>query len=332
MAFIDAGNGHALVFNFKEDTDIAHIADASSHYSTPIVTFDGQQVFVLTSNGDYAKWNLGGAYSTIRFSIGLYCTAPPGTAAIFKLYDSTTQQVAIFYAADGTVTVTGSSQSFYMAPGMWHTLEGEVTINNTTGSWIVRLDGVEKINQTGIDTQSSGAAQATVVQLGASAQNWYGPYYRHLALWTTSGVEPTGWMGDIKIDWRQPNAAGSSAQFTPSAGANYTCVDESPPSDSDYIEDSTVGHKDFYTIPSLSIATGQVFAVIRVSRARKTDAGTGSIRQNVKASGTEGNGGDIALTTNDVYYRTAFPTNPNTAAAWAIAEVNAMEIGSEIRA
>lgn len=332
MAFIDQGNGKVIVTNFMESGTLAHMCDLYSQYSNPIYSFGGRQCYNLTSNSDYAEWNLGAGYASFRFSLGLYVVTPSsGTVTIFRILDGGTEQCSIYLDASSLIHVTGSADTFYMAPNVWHTLEGEVTISNTTGAWVLRLNGIEVLNDSGIDTQASGTAQATKVRIGATG-NATMFHCRHFMLWTTTGAAPTGWMGDIKMDWIQPNAAGSSAQFTPSAGSNYACVDESPPSDSDYVEDNVVGHKDFYTAPDLSFATGDIYAVVRVSRARKTDAGSGSIRQNVKLSGTEGNGADIALATNDSYYRTAFPTRPTDSTSWTIADVNAIEFGSEIRA
>ena len=48
---------------------------------------------------------------------------------------------------------------------------------------------------------------------------------------TASTPANNDFLGDVRVEGLDPNAAGSNAAWTPSAGANYACVNETPPTD-----------------------------------------------------------------------------------------------------
>lgn len=338
MALIDAGNGHALATAFLETTNLSQIFDAfGTGGGGSIGAFgpSGEQCLKQTGNNSHDRWNLGAQKATIRFSLGCYLLSSSSDSGIFGAWDNGTIQATIRHQSDGICRLTGTASTFAIPIGTKATVEGEVTIHNTAGAWVIRVNGVEVLNVTGINTRSgTGNNYATQVSVGYQGDGGGKDHrFTHFFVFENSGAKPNAFMGDGKFEWLQASGAGSSAQWTPSAGSNYACVDESPPSDADYIEDATVGHKDSYATADLATSVGAVHFLVRVSRARKTDAGAGAIRQNVKSGATEGNGADIALSTADVTYKTAFPQDPNAGPGdWTIAAVNAMEHGSEVRA
>ena len=54
-----------------------------------------------------------------------------------------------------------------------------------------------------------------------------------------------------------PSGAGNYAEFDPSTGTNYSCVDEIPPSDADYVSTATAGEYDSYAMNSITLGAGQ---------------------------------------------------------------------------
>ena len=142
-------------------------------------------------------------------------------------------------------------------------------------------------------------------------------------------IDDAAWIGNSQISGLVPDGAGASTQFTPSAGANYTCVDETPPSAADYVYTNTVAQDDLYTLDDLP---ADVIAVksVQVSAVAWKDGG--ATPQNaellVRSGGTIYPSGDKALPSSaGVNILHLWETDPDTAAAWAIAAVDALEAG-----
>ena len=126
-----------------------------------------------------------------------------------------------------------------------------------------------------------------------------------------------------------PNGAGASTQFTPSSGANYTTVDELPYSATDYVQSNTSGNRDTYTFSDLS-NVGTIYGVQNNFIAKKTDAGSLSLKSAVKSGASVYYGSSAVLATNDATVSDTRSQDPNTSAAWTQSGVNALEAGFEV--
>lgn len=227
-------------------------------------------------------------------------------------------------------TVLGTSTRL-LDVGIWYYIELKVTVNNSTGSFELRVNGEAWITGSGVDTQQSGNAYANgyrVGQLGGGT--------------TSIGVTRVDdlyyaddWLGDIRVDTLYPSGNGNSSLWVGSDGNstdNYLLVDETPPNDgTDYVGSPTVGDLDTYAFGDLPVA-GTVHAVKVKMRAAKNDAGAKSINAVVRDSGTDYDGASQAVSTSYLYYDELYLTNPATAAAWTDTEVNAAEFGVKVAA
>ena len=271
--------------------------------------------------GDYAvKWSVinGGTTSTPgRYGTGRYMYLPGGGQTISKLFTASSQ-VFIGFALNldlnfngnflslsgdnGTVSHLGvafsSTQISINRNGVtlataatvspingWSYIEVMATINDVTGTCKVRVDGVELINFTG-DTRNGGTNQTidmvTLVRPPSGGNSRFDDFY----LCDGTGSAPyNAFLGDIRINTIVPTGAGSDTGFTPSTGANYTTVDELPYSATDFVTGTTTGTRDLYTMGDLS-GSYTVLAVQNNLIAKKTDAGTTSIKTAIKSVGT----------------------------------------------
>ena len=93
----------------------------------------------------------------------------------------------------------------------------------------------------------------------------------------SAGSTNNGFLGDCRIDTIYPSGAGNYTQFTPSTGSNYTCVDETAPNTTDYVDGATVGDRDSYALGNLSALSSQTVYGVQVNAAiLKDDAGSKS--------------------------------------------------------
>ena len=285
----------------------------------------------------------------IRFAI--YFHGIPTTAApIFAtLNDATASaQVNLSYnASDGLLRAyRGSGTSVLLATAStafpqdsWHVIDWrEQILTASTGALEVWLDGNRVINFSG-DVASTTTLNVQTLMLGTTVTiggTVTGAYiaYDDIAINDVAGTINNGRPGDGRVLLLTPSGAGSSTQLArggTDTGANYSQVNELPPSITQYVGSATVAQRDLYAMSDIGIAVQSINVVEAVALAQNSDAGGGSIGLTIKSGATISEGTAIGLSTSPGYVRSQWETDPNTTAAWTIAAVNAVETGATIR-
>lgn len=286
-----------------------------------------------------ATWIVGGAFKIQTFGTSPY--------ELIRFGDSSTTQVSIgvnnahklvAYRGDlngGTSLGTGTT---VMSSSVYYYVEAKVTINDSTGVVVVKLNGTStEINLSSQDTKVSSNATADRILIGGdtfggvSTTNYVDDVY----ICDGTGSSPTNdFLGDVRVQALFPSGNGNSSQLINDAGNstnNYSHVDETTPNTSDYVESSTVGDKDTYAFGDLTPTSGTVYGVQPVLYAEKTDAGTRSIASIARVSSTEVDSANQALSTSYAYYTDIRETKPG-GGSWSISDVNGAEFGVKITA
>jgi hypothetical protein len=142
---------------------------------------------------------------------------------------------------------------------IWHYYEAKVVFSQTVGQVIVRVDGIEFINTSAnLDTCKSSNVYANIVGLNHSYTNNQGMSCDYDDFY----LDDSQFHGDCQVIFRAPTGAGNYTQFDPSAGNNWDCVEENPPSTSEYVSNSVLNEIDTYAIADISPSSGTVKAVI----------------------------------------------------------------------
>lgn len=283
---------------------------------------------------------IGGTESTMFQSVAVKpATLAIGTARSFlRFLEGATVHLSVHLNAAGAfavyrgemTTLLGTS-SAYVTGGNWAWFQIKVRIHDTLGTVEIRdASGVVLLNLSGIDTRNAGTGYCDTVSLGQVNNGGLSHDYDDWHVWDTTGAICNDFTNDTRVDHKLPDGAGNSAQFTPSAGANYACVDEANFNTTDYVESSTAGHKDSYAFADIGHSPPSVFAVLRTAVALKDDAGARSLKLLTRAGGTDYAG--TAVTLNQGSYSRLIDvqeTDPSTSAAWTQAGVNAAEFGFE---
>lgn len=221
----------------------------------------------------------------------------------------------------------------------WHLIEWrEQILTATTGAAEVWLDGNRVINFSG-DTSSTATLNVQALLLGvintvgAQAVNEY-VAYDDIAVNDTAGTLNNGRAGDGRIVLLSPNGAGSSTQFVrggTDTGANFSQVNELPPSMGQYVGSPTIGQRDLYAMSDVGVAVSSINVVEAIVLAQNSDAGGGSIAPTIKSGATTNEATAIGLSTSAGYVTSRWETDPATSVAWTIAAVNALEAGATVR-
>ena len=261
---------------------------------------------------------------------------------VLEFGDSVTNRFLITQDSSGNITF-GAWASGWRAYdtvklelGRWYYMELKYKIHNTTGVAQFRLDEELLLDYTG-DTYSSGNSDVDWGVLRLKDNYQQGTQYGEIDdiyFADTEGTENNDFLGDIRIDAIHPNGVGNHTDLTPSAGANYECVDEAGFDDSDYVEGVDAGDKDSYDYESVptDLDDAAIFGIqIRQNCKRTAPATnikidpfirTGSTDysqtvQNLSDSFTEKQG--------DILVEDPSDSNP-----WTQAKINACEFGMEV--
>jgi len=320
------------------------------NFNTSITTDGpfGDSALALTNTDHNAQKNLPTSYGpTFIMGCRMKFNSYSGDAPLFSLFDGASSQVDIrpvivgstiklYVTRNGTTLGTGS---IVMTTAIWYYVEFKVTIHDSTGIAVTRIDGVTDLNLSGLDTKNTSNATANMFRLGHNAGGTRDVRITDFILMDgvdsgVTGFPNNDFIGDIRVQALYPNADGTTSQMVGSDGnstSNYRLVDEATPNDdTDYVETLTVGNKDTYNYGSLSAGTGLVYGIQINARARKTDAGTRKFKLLSRFSGTEIETGPekiLSLSYQNFYdIREADPSgNP-----WDISSVNAMEAGAKL--
>jgi hypothetical protein len=290
----------------------------------------------MNTGGASGRWIPASATVVVGLAYQGVTFGASGFREFLRLYSDTgtTWHLGLQVTSNNNVVLTRAGTVLATATGVltatsWNYLELRATIADAGGRATVRVNGNTVIDFTG-DTRNGGtSASMDFVQLLSQATGGSNQYYvDDLYVLDATGPAPNNdFLGDVRVVTLTPTGAGNTTGLTPSTGANWSCVDELPYSASDFVSASAAGAKDTYACADLPAGTAAVYGVQLGAIAKKTDAGTRSLKTVVRRAGTDYSDAGTALATSDSALLRLLSTDPSTGAAWTPANVNAMEIG-----
>lgn len=297
----------------------------------------GTSAFAYTSGGITRA--IGGTESTIFTSFAFKPTALSSTVrGEVQFQEGSTIHASLHFHDDGTISayrgdvtsLLGTTANPVFTNGNWTWIQVKLVIHDSTGSVEIRdASGNVLLNLTGKDTRDGGTGYCNTITLRTGSFGTTGAY-DDWHIWDTTGSICNTWTNDTRVDHIRPDGDGDVVQFTPSSGANYSCVDEATYNTSDTVSASVAGYQDLYTCGNITHNPQSIFSVLRTAVAQKDDAGARSLKMLTTRSGTIYAGSAITLN-NGSYIRLADvqETDPSTSAAWTQSGVNAAQFGIE---
>ena len=202
-------------------------------------------------------------------------------------------------------------------------IEARFKIADAGGRVEVKVNGVSDIDFTG-DTKESTYTQFNVVRLGNGPKADLSTF----AYFDNFIMDNATWIGNTNIQKILPTGVGTTTQWTPSAGANWACVDERPPSDADYVSINTNDQLDTYAAANMAGTIDLVKCVQVQSRTKKEGSPTPTnLKLAVRSGAANHLSGNKAISSSYKGLCHLWETNPADSLAWEEADVNAMEIG-----
>ena len=289
------------------------------------------------------NWDTSGAWTTIGVAfkptaenydvpslIQLKVDEWPGTGASgFGLNDSLQLQ---FKKTSATSYVAIYTHPEPLKINTWYYIEMSTFIHATAGRIIGRLNEQEVCNWTGdnVPYQSSAVLNYLHIDFGSYELGRLDDIY----ILDDSGSFNNTFLGDIRVDNVHPNGAGNYTQFTPSAGANYECVDENPYSETDYVSHLTLGEKDSYAYADVptDLDDTAIFGIQLMNQSQRT-AGTDNVKiKGLLRTGAADYEESTAQSLAETFKsnRVIWEKDPSDSNIWTQAKINACEFGMEV--
>lgn len=266
--------------------------------------------------------------ATLNFKGYIYLSGGSGTRAIWVAGNSGTDLFRLLVSGanlamqywNGSTWV--SLDNTAIAVTTLYELDIEIVMNNSTGSIKLYVDQTEVQSLTGADTILD--TPTTMNEVLFRSHN-------------TTATDAITWsacvladeeLKDVEVSSTNLTGAGTNSSFT---GA-YTDVDEAGVDDTDVISTTTDGHVSTFAFGNLSgdFTSGyDVVGLIVNCRARRGPSGVANLRACAYEGTTLGEGSSTALGVTYAPVRAVFATNPDTAAAWTVTEINAAEVGAK---
>lgn len=256
----------------------------------------------------------------------------------FQLRYGDTVQVTLYLGSDlkyylyrgtkeaGTLLASGTTT---VSLDLYHYVEFKCFIDNTVGSYELKIDGNTEFSGTNADTQAHASVN-TFDRFNLTAPNGVGQvtvddFYFLGDTADTAG----GWLGDCSVEPHYPNVDGTYGDWGYSTGTTYyTLIDEVQPSQTDYAYSSVAA--DQITV-GVDDATGSenVAGVMCWAYSSMGSGGARNAKMLCKSGATLDQGPSQRIR-GGASLGKGYLTDPNTGLAWTVTNLNAAEFGMEV--
>jgi hypothetical protein len=297
---------------------------------------------VFLANDSYMRKNLASNQATFIcfMSFGIPKLPPTQQSAIMALLDAGNAQCFLGVNPDGSLQLyrggfTATSNA--TAPSLItpstkpiYGIEMRVTINNTTGSVTVWLNGTQVLNQTGINTRQSANNFANQFQIsgvsGSVGNSDQGLYTDYVRVWDSTGTnQNTATGNDRRPVTKLPIGAGTFTNWSPvGLPTNWQCVAQNPPNTSNYVSTSTAGATDSYNMKVVGFLSAPSMVVAR-SYMQKDDGATRTYANGVLSGSSQGLGSPVTAASGLLWVDSCISNDPATGAVWTGASADAAQ-------
>jgi hypothetical protein len=218
----------------------------------------------------------------------------------------------------GTLLATGTIAINVGTPVL---IEVHYKPHDTAGVFQIRVGGVLDINFSGDTTD--GATAIDGIRIGGDGNYYASSWFDNVV------IDNAAWPGDTRIQAIWPSAPGDLAEWDPSSGQNWDCVDEIPYSDTDYVSTNVTGKTDLYEVTDLVGSIHSVRCIQVSARAIKEGSPTPqNLQLACRSGGANYFGENVPVpAVNPKPLTKLWDTNPATGQPWTKDEVNALQLG-----
>lgn len=214
-----------------------------------------------------------------------------------------------------------------ISPASWNHIE--MIHNVATGAGSIRLNGVQILTWTGVDTDHNIEHVNATANQGLPSTD-IGYRVKDFVIWDGTGSVNNSAMGTVLVRRLKPNADVALGDWVPSTGTTgFNLLAKDAPNDSTYLSaNDTLPSADMrFDLENLPADVTSVRGLLTVTRHRKVDGGDGNLQTALSPNGTNwDNGADRPITTTFQYDFDVSELDPATAAAWTPVAVDSAQV------
>jgi hypothetical protein len=268
-------------------------------------------------------------------------------ATFFRAIGNTaTDEFSLRAEADDTIDVMnttvggtpmGSSAAVFTID-VWHHIEFKCRFNdsNTAADIVLKVNGVTEFsNAGGEDTLGTDTTIDDIEFESGVVSEFF--YIDSPVFWNEVATDDwDDFKGMLRIEVLFPDADGTDNEWDGSDGNqvnNFELVDDPGVNDgvATFVESNVLGNVDLYNYPSLTGDIATIAGVFDVLVAERSSGPARSLTNICLSGATEYPGTEDALVAGSYdFYGHMWDQDPDTAAAWLEAGVNAAEFGVEV--
>lgn len=235
--------------------------------------------------------------------------------------------IVLYVTANGRLRISTTVASYYstrtLKANTWYYIEFKVYIHNSAGTIDININGVSDRSETGLDTYGSDVTLSQVrFHLNHSDNMIIDDIY---VADGTAGLN--SFVGPSKVEAIRPDADDTVAWALSTGIDNYALVNTQDINETTYVEGDTITESDLYTYANLSTVTGDIFGVQLNTGGKLTAVGTRQLNDRLLSAAVNSNGSTVLADTNGETIYRIIEQDPNTAANWVVAGVNAIKAG-----
>ena len=214
----------------------------------------------------------------------------------------------------------------------WHYIEFKAFINDTTGSFELKLDEESILSATSIDTRN-GTAEADEIKhirISRIETGVTSTFIDDLYICDTIGTKNKDFLGDVEVTTVFPKADGALEDWALSAGSDsFALVDDNPPDDdTTFVEDAVSAQRDSFDMDDVSSITA--ILGIQLTEYAKFASGSASMKHLTRVGSTNYLGSTKVLAATYDFHMHVFEDDPDISSAWTVSGLNAAEFGMEV--
>lgn len=287
--------------------------------------------FTIPTASEHAEVHVGFAFKTPDVSAGTLVALMSDAAA--------TTHTTLIFNTGGSIsvardtTVLGTSATGVITANVYYYIEFAALLSDSVGTYAVSVNGTSVLTGSSADTKNGGTK--TVYDTVKFVDSGFNAIVVD-DVYIMAGAGDS-FLGEITVETLYPNGNGNANQFVGSDGDstnNYLLVDEAAglSGTADYTTSGTTTEQDMYTLTDLVHTTGTIIGICHASYVAKSDVGTKQYKI-VNRRSSDNKTGTLTPDVTPLNYTSGhyvLTLDPETSAAWTIANVNALQSGVEI--
>ena len=214
---------------------------------------------------------------------------------------------------------------------VWHYLEFKVNIGEF-GEYEVRLDNNLLFQDVNVDTTNAINTSSDIIEIFGSENNGSNRYcyVDDFYICDNNGTTNNDFLGDCRVQTLVPNA-NIDANFTPSTGSNFECLNELPVNITDNVSSNVPDTVDLYDMSTLDYIPSDIYAIQTGIVAKKDNVGDRYITSRVVSGTTTTESlNSLTLTASYEGIYDVIELNPDTSAEWTKADIDDVKLGFKV--